>query len=168
QLIWYGIESGSQKILNNLGKGTTLEQSKKAVGLTDKIGIKSAGYFMFGNPEETAEDIEKTIRFSKNLPLYYAHFLKLTPRPGSKMYKEVTDTLGYDHYKKLIEGNSEVRELPRPWTNLTNEELDRYIIKAFKEFYLNPGRIIRTLSNIGTYKELKRQLKLGLKLLQIS
>jgi radical SAM superfamily enzyme YgiQ (UPF0313 family) len=57
-----GAESGSQKILDAMDKGTTIDQIRGATHLLKKHGIKPSFFIQFGYPGETREDIKKTIR----------------------------------------------------------------------------------------------------------
>ena len=65
--ISYGIESGSQTILDNAGKGATVEQSEKAIMLAKKTGLKVLCSFIFGLPGENWATIDETIKFVKGL-----------------------------------------------------------------------------------------------------
>ncbi|MFB6088256.1 MAG: radical SAM protein [Candidatus Aenigmatarchaeota archaeon] len=166
QLIWYGIESGSQKILNNLNKNIDLMDTKKSIDLTRKSGIRPCGFFIIGSPGETEKEIKRTIEFAKELPLFYAQFLKMVARPGTNLYEDVKEELGYDYFEKLIKGEVEPMELPRPWTNLTNKEIDYWVKRGFKEFYLRPSQIIKILGSVRSFKELRDYLKEGIRLLK--
>ena len=84
--IWYGIESGSQRVLDVLQKGTKIEQIRNAVHWTKEAGISAGGFFILGLPTETEEDREATIRFSRALELDGAQFCLFTPLPGSAIY----------------------------------------------------------------------------------
>ncbi len=59
--IWMGAESGSQKILDAMDKGTTVKQIFEATRLLKKNNIKPSFFIQFGYPGETKEDIDKTI-----------------------------------------------------------------------------------------------------------
>jgi len=86
--VYYGIESGSQEILDYINKGITLEQAKNAIEITKKAGIRTSAYFMLGFPSETEADVRKTIEFNKRLPLdEHDTFSILTPFPGTELYK---------------------------------------------------------------------------------
>lgn len=61
--ITFGFESASQRILDILNKGTTVEQNKRAIELCKSVGIIPQGTFMIGNPTETLEDIQATQQF---------------------------------------------------------------------------------------------------------
>ncbi|MCM8791840.1 MAG: B12-binding domain-containing radical SAM protein [Candidatus Omnitrophica bacterium] len=84
--ITFGFESGSQRILNILKKGTTVEQNKKAIHLCRKLGIIPQGTFIIGNPTETAEDIYATLNFIKENPLSGPGVLYSTPFPGTELW----------------------------------------------------------------------------------
>lgn len=71
-VIKVGIETGSQKILEETHKGTTLAHARAAAGLFNKYGVFWSAYFMMGLPQETEEDIWATYRFMKELNPHYA------------------------------------------------------------------------------------------------
>jgi radical SAM superfamily enzyme YgiQ (UPF0313 family) len=63
--VYFGIESGSQNVLDKIGKGITVKQSLSAVKNAKRAKLRALGSFVIGFPEEKKEDIEKTIKFSK-------------------------------------------------------------------------------------------------------
>ena len=85
-IIFLGIESGSQKILDAIGKRITLEQVKKAVKILKDAGIQVLGSFIIGFLQDTKETIKETIKFAKSLNLNYAEFSILTPYPGTPIF----------------------------------------------------------------------------------
>ena len=86
--IGYGIESGSQTILNKMKKKATVEQAKKAIVETRKAGIYPNTTFIFGYPGETVESIQETIEFKKELGIRCGSFFA-TPYPETPLYKQV-------------------------------------------------------------------------------
>jgi radical SAM superfamily enzyme YgiQ (UPF0313 family) len=84
--ISFGFESGSQRILNVLNKGTTVSKNRKAIQLCKKVGIMATGSFMIGNPTETVNDIRLTQKFIKENPLDFAGICIATPFPGTKLW----------------------------------------------------------------------------------
>ena len=67
--IGFGVESGSQRILDEvIGKKTNLEQVKETARACKELGIISNPFFIFSHPEETKEDIEKTMDLIRNWP----------------------------------------------------------------------------------------------------
>lgn len=87
--ITFGVESGDQRILNVIKKGITLEQVRNAIRLTKKYGIKTHASYMFGNPEETLETINRTIDFANELDTDFAQFCIATPYPGTELWNIV-------------------------------------------------------------------------------
>lgn len=82
-----GIESGSEKLLKEVSKGTGKDDCIKACKLLSKYGVETRGSFMVGFPFETKETVEETIEFSKELELYHANFNIMMPYPGTKIYE---------------------------------------------------------------------------------
>jgi len=82
----FGFESGSQRVLNVLKKGTTVEQNMKAIRLCKEAGIWAAGAFMVGNPSETLEEIGMTERFIEESNLDEFHVSITTPFPGTELW----------------------------------------------------------------------------------
>ena len=85
--IVYGIESGSQKILNNLLKGTTVEQNAKVIDLTKQVGIPCKAAFIVGSPGETWETVNETLRFVEEHTPLKAILCTFTPYPGSSVWE---------------------------------------------------------------------------------
>jgi len=157
--IYYGIESGDEKILKNIKKYTKLTQIKKAISLTKKNKILAFGYFMIGCPGETKKSIINTINLAKSLSLDYAQFSRLSTLPGTSLYDELKDKIGYDYWKKYINDKSIEVSLPRIDCKLTDKELNQYIKKAYIEFYFRPKFILKTLISIKSYSEFIRYVK---------
>lgn len=84
--ISYGVESGSEKILKILKKGTIPEMDIKAFDLCRKYGVRTTANFMVGNPYEDREDLEKTFKLAKRLKATYTVFHITTPFPGTELY----------------------------------------------------------------------------------
>jgi anaerobic magnesium-protoporphyrin IX monomethyl ester cyclase len=91
--IWMGAESGSQKILDAMDKGTTIEQIYKATQLSKKNNIHPSFFIQFGYPGETKEDITKTIRMINELLPYEIGISVSYPLPGTVFYEKVKNEL---------------------------------------------------------------------------
>ena len=90
-MISYGIESGSQGILDRIQKGITLDQVEQAVQSTKQAGIRAKGLFMIGYLEETEKTLEETLSFLLRLPLHEANLSFLTPYPGTELYRRIKE-----------------------------------------------------------------------------
>jgi len=83
----FGLESGSEKILNYLKRGTvTVEENKKGIEIANKYGFKTGSGFMIGNPNETMKDLEKTYNFIISNPLDTMGMYITTPLPGTELW----------------------------------------------------------------------------------
>ena len=87
--IMFGIESGSQKILDRLKKEQTLAEVKTAVTNAKQAGIEIVhGFFTVGNPDETVEDMEATFDLASKLPLDTFGFNRLCVYRGTPLWQE--------------------------------------------------------------------------------
>jgi len=91
--VWLGAESGSQKILDAMDKGTTIDQIRESNTLLRKHGIHTGFFLQFGYPGETDEDIRKTIDLlSECLPDDIGISVSY-PLPGTPFYDKVKSEL---------------------------------------------------------------------------
>lgn len=91
--IWMGAESGSQKILDAMDKGTTVEQIYEATQLLKKCGIRPSFFIQFGYLTETKEDINKTIAMINKLLPYEIGISVSYPLPGTVFFEKVKNEL---------------------------------------------------------------------------
>ena len=91
--IWMGAESGSQKILDAMDKGTKVEQIYEATRLLKKNGIKPSFFIQFGYPGETYEDIKKTISMINQLLPFEIGISVSYPLPGTVFFEKVKSEL---------------------------------------------------------------------------
>jgi anaerobic magnesium-protoporphyrin IX monomethyl ester cyclase len=93
ETVWVGAESGSQKILDAMDKGTTIEQIYKATNLLKKNRIRVGFFLQFGYLGENKEDIEKTINMVLELMPDEIGISVSYPLPGTKFYEKVKEQL---------------------------------------------------------------------------
>ena len=89
--IHYGIESGNERILRTIGKGTTKAQVRRAVTSTMEVGIRTKGYFMLGLPGDTLSTMKQTAAFAVELDVDDAMFSITTPFPGTRLWDELAN-----------------------------------------------------------------------------
>src|SRR5690606_26163304 len=94
KIVWVGAESGSQKILDAMDKGTTVEQIYAATRQLHAHGVKVAFFLQFGYPGETREDIELTLKMVRDLLPDDIGISVSYPLPGTKFYNNVKHELG--------------------------------------------------------------------------
>jgi len=88
----YGIESGSEKILNAMSKRATIAQAKEAIRNTREVGLRCPVSFMIGYPGETRETVMATVEFCKDMNIPLAALMFTCPYPGTALYEQVKDT----------------------------------------------------------------------------
>lgn len=157
--IHFGVESGSQRLLNLIEKGITIEQIRKAFKWTRGAGIETKAFFMLGLPTETREESMQTIMFSKELEPDWVQFTITVPYPGTKLYdialKDKTlKSFKWEDYQTWA-GWSD-KELVYVTEGRTADELKELQRYAMRSFYLRPkfifGQIRQmNLSRIGIY-----------------
>ncbi len=94
QIVWVGAESGSQKILDAMDKGTRVEQIYEATRRLHAHGVQVAFFLQFGYPGETREDIEKTLQMVRDLMPDDIGISVSYPLPGTPFYEQVSGELG--------------------------------------------------------------------------
>jgi anaerobic magnesium-protoporphyrin IX monomethyl ester cyclase len=125
--IFYGIESGSQEMLDRMHKGITVEEIKRAIPLTHSFGIKSQCSFIVGLPGETLTTLKETEELISEInPTRYG-WCFYCPFPGTQFEKEVTASghkldIPYDEF-----GYGSV--------HCRTNELDYEELKAFEGFH---------------------------------
>ena len=86
-----GFESGSQRILNQMDKNSTVEVNLEAARMIREAGLRLRGSFIVGTPGETPDDIKQTERFIKAAKIDFASIHYLTPYPGTALFDKVKD-----------------------------------------------------------------------------
>ncbi len=148
--ILFGAESGVQRNLNTIRKGTTLAQIRTAVKAAQEVGLKVSTPFMFGIPGETYEEGLQTIDFAVDLDPDIANFHAITPFPGTYLH---------DNLEKFGRLSDELSDFTYqgaafvPYT-MTREEIIKLRRTAFRKFYGRPSFIIKRLLGIRTLHDL--------------
>jgi len=141
----FGVESGSQRIIDSFGKMTTLDQARNAVKWAKQAGLETEAYFMIGLPGETEQDLEKTIQFAVELDPDFVKFATAIPLPGTTMFETMEKN---GHIKTRDWEKYDFAASPRELythDSLSWEVLDSYSKKAYKAFYFRPLYILKTI-----------------------
>ena len=148
--ILYGVESADAGILRNIRKGIDLEKVREAVKMTKEAGISPRCSFMIGNPGETPETIERTIRFALELDPDLAMFNITVPFPGTKMFDWAKGnglllSENWDDYDL----SKQVMRLP----TISNRDLQGFYSSAYRRFFLRPGYVFRRLIGVRSVED---------------
>lgn len=153
----FGVESGSQRILDFYGKGTTLEQVEKAFEVCRKLRIDTEAYFMLGALPETREDMELTYQFAKKLKPTTNRVFLFMPLPGSELYKYYIDQGYHFDYKDIYSNKASF-----PCGDMTLEELEEMRVKWTHDFERKIDLLVRGINlmmGIRSLYDVKRACK---------
>jgi radical SAM superfamily enzyme YgiQ (UPF0313 family) len=148
--ILFGVESGVQKNLNALRKGTTLAQVRDAVRWAKEAGLAVQTTFMFGIPGETWEEGLRTIDFACELAPSMASFHAITPFPGTHLYDHVREygTMSSELTDFTYQGAAFV-----PHT-MTREQIRELRQRAYRVFYSRPSFLARRVLSLRSGRDL--------------
>ena len=140
--LYCGVESGSQRVLDLMGKGINLKQIEDAIKAAKDVDIDVMGSFILGYPGETSKEMDQTIDFSIKLDTDYSQFSILTPFPGTPIYYELKkkgllDTEDWSKYT-VLDSVLNYEKL-----GLSKKLVERKLAKAYLKFYLRPKYLIR-------------------------
>lgn len=161
RLVVVGYESGSQKVLDGMHKGITLEMSRKFNDAAKKAKMRVHGCFMVGNPGETKETMQETLDFAKSLTMDTVQFFPLMVYPGTEAYAWAKENnyitaKNYDEWCKPDGMHNCVISTPE----VTSEELVCFCNHARREFYLRPKYMLMKAGQCLTHwEDLRRTLK---------
>jgi anaerobic magnesium-protoporphyrin IX monomethyl ester cyclase len=139
--IYYGVESGSQRILDLMKKGITLKQAEDAVKSAKNADLEVLTSFILGYPGETEEDMNKTIDFSTKLDSDYCQYSILTPFPGTPIYNELNeknliDNDDWDEYTVLKP------VLKYDEMGINKKMVERKLAIAYLKYYARPKYLL--------------------------
>ena len=87
--VFFGIESGNDRILGLMNEQITVEQAARAVHVAKAAGLQVGAFFIVGYPSESNRTVLDTLRFSSRLPLDYLSFTLPYPIPGTALFERV-------------------------------------------------------------------------------
>jgi len=123
----YGIESGSEKILEAMSKRATIAQAKEAIRNTREAGLRCPVSFMIGYPGETRETVMETVEFCKDMNIPLAALMFTCPYPGTALYEQVKDTSRFKEQfateEEFVLKMADALELTVNLTDAGNEEM---------------------------------------------
>jgi anaerobic magnesium-protoporphyrin IX monomethyl ester cyclase len=146
--IWFGVESGSQRVIDAMGKGFSLIQTMNAFQWAKDAGLMTVAGVILGFPGETKESAMETIKLVEKINPDDVGYYIATPYPGTPMYElvkekgllKVTDFNKYDTATPTFES-----------PEFTMEELREIREQAFHRFYIRPSYVLHMFSKGGMY-----------------
>jgi len=145
--IKFGVESGSPRVLEKLGKPVNLEKVKKIANLCLKYKIKSHATFTLGLLEETEEDMKKTIKFAQGLRVDSIQISIATAFPGTKFFS-IVEEKGFLKSKDWALYDGKVSEIIS-YPNLNWAHVEKYRQSGWRIWFLkrftSPSKLFRQL-----------------------
>jgi radical SAM superfamily enzyme YgiQ (UPF0313 family) len=142
RLLLVGYESGNQQILINIKKGLRVERAKRFAADCRDLGITVHGTFILGLPGETAETIQETIAFAREVNPHTIQVSIAAPYPGTELYRQAAENgwLPEDDGTALVsEDGTQLPALSYPHLNHT--EILGSVDAFYQRFYFRAGKL---------------------------
>ncbi|MFA5090958.1 MAG: radical SAM protein [Candidatus Omnitrophota bacterium] len=155
-MIGYGIESGSQEVLDASGKGITVRQIEDALRWAKEAGLEVTGHLIFGLPQETLSSGLKTIEWLVKSDIDFAQIYSAVPWPSTPLY-QIAKLKGW-----LLSSNWELYEQNHyilDTGSISPKEVKYLRRLAARRFYFSWRRIWRVFRKIDSFKKLYIFLK---------
>jgi len=154
RLLRYGVEQGDPEMMRRVEKHITVDQAKRVFRWTREAGIDAFAYFIIGYPNEDARTMRATINLAKELNPQYVMFTKAVPLPGTRMMELAVEKgiIPHDYWRKFVLGER-VEAIPQLVPGV-----DLWLKRAYREFYLRPGRIVRQIGQIRSWRDIKKDI----------
>lgn len=164
--IYFGVESGSQRVLNYLQKGITVDQIRDVFRIARKHGIDRCAYIMIGCPWEDKADIAMTMRLAKEIRPEHLHCSICTPMPKTYLYGKLMEdgVITQDYWRDFAKNPDPSFKIPFASQLYSTEELRHMQNAIQKQFYLNPRIIFHEILKTRGLKQFAAKSKMALKI----
>ena len=163
--VGFGVESGSQEILDKMKKGITLDQCRRAVSLCGGKGIITYLFFMIGLPWDSRETVRETVEFARELDGDISNFSIAYPFPGSELYRIAVEK-GLLEEGQAVSGDYSKPALPT--LHLSREEVARLERWANRKLLLRPLHAIKVLLKLRSFAMMVQYMRAGARMLLYS
>lgn len=159
RMVLTGFESGSQAMLDRMGKKTTVAQMERFVRACREAGLAVHGCFVLGLPGETAQSIRETLDFSLRVPLTTLQFSAAVPFPGTRYFETIKEqglllAKSWDDWLQDGEQSAVVA-----YPDLSKEAVEAAVDKGLRQFYFRPSYMLRFLFETRSKRDLYRKLR---------
>ncbi len=157
QQVFFGVESGCQKILNAVRKGTTVEQNEKAIRLAKDAGLFVAVSVIIGYPGETKGMLQETIDLISKAEPDDVYICVATPYPGTELRK-IVEEMGWEMSNDWGQYDTITPVFANP--NLSSEEVRKLRTSFYNSFY-SPKYVLRHLFRMNFYSRVMARTALN-------
>jgi anaerobic magnesium-protoporphyrin IX monomethyl ester cyclase len=150
QLIHFGVESGSQKMLDAMKKGTTIEQNERAIKWAKEVGISVVISVVVGYPGETTDMLRQTLDFIRRTEPDYVYMCEAVPYPGTELYNLLKD-LGWEMSSDWSQYHEQTQVFKSPLLPLQKIEETK---KAFYDHFFSTSYYLRKSRRRDFYSQI--------------
>jgi len=154
RVVAYGVESGNEQTLSLLRKDITVEQTRRAFEQTRAAGLRSLAYMILGAPGESADEVENSIRFCREIGADYVQFSSLVAMPGTPLFDTARATVDVKNPLDGDQSRATVSDLPA-------ETLAGLMRSAWMGFYLRPRALGRLARDAVVSRSLGEAMRMG-------
>jgi len=153
----FGVESGSQDVLNSMNKALSIDHIKNAFYLAKKVGLRRLATFMIGFPGEMESDLRKTKHFAQEIKPDFASFFFTIPFPGTKLYDKAIKNKWINHdpdFKQewfirqskmpIMEVNISKKKI----CNFRSRMQNRFLLRNYKEYLKKPAFLFSLVNSM--------------------
>lgn len=161
--VYYGIESGDDKVLKLINKGETCNVIRRAVKISKQAGLEVFGFFMLALPGETEETMRNTINFAKELDLDMAKMAITIPLPATPYFQDLYNSgrikeTNWSKYNLYFSARDLFEHPTLNW-----DTIEDYYKRFYRELYLRPKfiakRFVKSLSQGNLLSDINSFLK---------
>lgn len=153
----FGVESGSDRVLDFISKGITKEKIRNAITWADEIGLRPKAFFMVGHMIDTRESILETIDFAKSIPLHDVTVQINTILPETPQ-EEIWKLEG-EKWGRIVSPSTDEKSFWEPtfvpW-GMEGEEIIELHRQFYREFYFRPVTLARHLENVHSWADVRK------------
>ena len=150
RMLRYGVEQGDPEMMQLVEKKITRSQVEKVFRWTEEAGLDSFAYFIIGYANETPQTMGETIALAKQINPRFVMFTKATPLPETPLMELAVSQglIDRDYWRDFTLGKPQA-PIP-PFV----PDADRWVRRAYREFYFRPKRILQQLFRIRSRQDL--------------
>jgi hopanoid biosynthesis associated radical SAM protein HpnJ len=143
RLLLVGYESGSQQVLNNVKKGLRVDRARRFASDCRDLGITVHGTFILGLPGETAETIQETIRFAREVNPHTIQVSVAAPYPGTELHRQAVENgwLPEDDDGATLVSDRGTQLAALSYPHLGHTEILESVDAFYKRFYFRAGKL---------------------------
>ncbi|MFC1600753.1 B12-binding domain-containing radical SAM protein [Candidatus Sumerlaeota bacterium] len=162
-VVAFGLESGSQEILDKIKKGATVEKAREAIAVCKRNGLCTHGFWIIGMPWETRVTLRLTYQLARELDTDFFDFNIALPLPGTELYEIA---VGEGLLEQALDTETGYAKAAARTFELSRRELDRWRRRSLLKLSFRPGYVFRTLRRARANGQLGNYLAAGLRRLR--